>query len=233
MDWKEIDIIQENPDKDPFVSIGNGQINVSRGACNLIKDFNTSNFVTFLRAKKDRILFIGLRFDAEESNKTIRFEKINEGQYGAVIRAKDLIETLFGNEGKNIEFTKHLIDVDPSHPNAIVIYHQYRKRYLFNDDNRIKTVRQRHIGSIVDNEWKVLSSFNVITKNGKKAPNYLLKNINTGEEISISCRALIDIKNGLTSMQNLKQSREIGVASYLGKKRAAKRKRIKHITESL
>lgn len=226
MEWSEIDITSEKIGKDKYVAIGNGRIKISKGACDLIKDFDKCDYVTFLRAKKDRILFVGLRFEQNETNNSLKIDKDEDEAYGAIIYARDIVETFYGEEGKSKSYTKHLVDFDPKNPNILVIYYNYRKQYIILNGLN-KPMRQKHIGVVIDKEWKVLSSYNHTKENGKKAPMYKLKNINTGEEISISSRALIDIERGLTTIENIKLARTIGIASYLGKRRSAKKKRIK------
>ncbi len=226
MEWTEIDVTPEKLDKEPFVAIGNGRIKISKGACQLIKDFDKCEYVTFLRAKKDRILFAGLRFETDETSTSLKVDKDEDDTYGAIIYAKDVIETLYGEEGKSKTYTKHLIDIDPKRPDILVIYYNYKKQYLILNEHK-KPIRQRHIGTIIDGEWKVLSSHSEVRESGKKSPMYLVENINTGEQVSISSRALSDIKKGLTTVERIKFARSIGIASYLGRCRAAKKKRIK------
>ena len=68
--------------------------------------------------------------------------------------------------------------------------------------------------------------------NPKQENTPVLKNINTGEKIEISIRALIDIERGQTSVDNIRKCREVGTASWLVKKRAEKKKKLKAIDDT-
>ena len=227
--WKEIDLTAENPELDEFASVGNGCIRISRAACNLIKDFDKCSYVSFQRAQKDRIFFLGIKFTKEKTNNSISFYKGEDKVYGATISAEKLVHTFYGYEGIDKKYTKHKIAIDKDDPNVIIIYYNYVAKYYEHDDGYKKPVRTRHIGQIVNEEWEVISSC-AKTKTAKY-PVYQLKNIKTGEKIEISIRALIDIERGMTSVNNIKQCREMGTKKWLGKKRAEKQKRLRAIDE--
>lgn len=228
MKWNDIDTSSEKIENDSFADVGNGRIKLSIGACKLIKDFNGCSYVVFKRAKQDRIYYIGLKFCQFESNSSYVLNKIKDKTYGAVIIAEDLIKTLYGQEGASESFTKHEVILNESDPRMLIVYNNYKRKYYIHDGKGLKRVRGKHIGTIIDKEWEVVSS-SATNEKGKRSPTYLLKNIYNMEEINISSRALFDIEKGLTTIDNLKLSRRIGVASYLGRKRAAKKKRIKDI----
>lgn len=228
MEWKDIDISSEKVENDSFADIGNGRIKLSIGACNLIKDFGGCSYVTFKKAKQDRIYYVGLKFCQFKTDYSYDLFKIDDGTYGAIILAEDLIKTLYGPEGASKSFTKHEVILNKEDPRMLIVYNNYKRKYYIRDEKGPIMVRGKHIGTIIDKEWKVISS-SALDDNGKKSPMYLLKNIYTTEEIKISSRALFDIEKGLTTVDNLKLSRRIGVHSYLGRRRAAKKKRIKDI----
>ena len=228
--WKEIDISSEHIETDPFASIGNGRLKLSIGACKLINNFDSYYYVTFTKAKQDRIYFVGLRFERRKSKNSFRLIKDNDGEFGVTILASDLLKALYGEESTAETYTKHEVIVDPNSANTLVVYYNYKKKYSIRSDDQVKRIRSKHIGTIIDKEWKVISCSGK-AQNGKRYPTYIVKNINTEEEVEISTRALIDIERGLTSIESIKTSREIGVASYLGKRRAAKKKRIAKIKE--
>ena len=230
MKWKEIDLTSENPEVDAFISIGNGCIRLSRGACKLIEDFDTAKYVTFQRAKKDRIYFLGIRFTNVKTSDSIPFYKGEDKIFGATISATKLVHTFFGYEGINRDYTKHAISLDKDDPNVIVVYYNYVNKYYEKDEETKKPVRTRHIGQVLNDEWRVMSS--KAKSKTRKYPIYVLKNINTGEKIEISIRALIDIERGQTSVDNIKKCREVGTASWLGKKRAEKKKKLKAIDDT-
>ena len=225
MKWKEINIKTEKNETEPFVAIGKGKIKVSKGACSLIDNFDKCTFVTFMRAKKDRIYFVGLKFSETPNPNAYVFLRPESKIFGAVIVARDLIRTLYGKEGVADKYTKHSITMDRDKPNMLVIYYNYKNHYYL-DNDASRPVRTRHIGSIVNDEWLVVSS-SPKDENGKKSPTYLLRNINNGEEIRISTRALADINRGLTTVENIKLCRKIGINSYRGIRRAEKKERIK------
>lgn len=229
MDWKEIDISSDKIENDSFAEIGNGRIMLSIGACKLIKDFVACNYVSFRKAKKNRIYYTGLKFCQFKTDSTYEIHKIKDDKYGAFVVAKDLVNTIYGPEGTSKEYTKHNAIIDEKNPRVLIIYNNYKKQYYFHDENKRKIVRGKHIGTIIDKEWEVISS-SAFNENGKRSPTYLVKNINTGEEIYISSRALFDIEKGLSTINGLKLSRSIGVYKYLGKRRAAKKKRIKNLS---
>lgn len=228
MKWEDIDTTSENIECDSFADIGNGRIKLSIGACNLINDFKGCSYVVFKKAKQDRIYYIGLKFCQFKANSSYPLIKLKDKTYGAEIIADDLIKTLYGQEGASDSFTKHEIILNKDDSRMLIVYNNYKRKYYIRDEAGSRRVRGKHIGTIVDKEWKVISSSSV-NENGKKSPTYVLKNIYTTEEIKISSRALFDIEKGLTTVDNLKLSRRIGVSSYLGRKRAAKKKRIKSI----
>ena len=230
--WKEIDVSSEQAENTPYASIGNGEIHLSIGACKLVKDFNHFHYVSFVRTKRDRIYFVGLRLEQNKGDTSFVLYRENNGEYGAVIYAQDLLNTLYGDESMSSNYTKHDVVVDNENPNTLVVYYNYKKKYYVNDsDNIKKRMRSRHINTIVDKEWKVISSSGK-ANNGKKYPTYTLKNINTNEEIEVSTRGLIDIERGLSSVENIKLSREVGANSYRGKRRAAKKAKLKHLSTS-
>lgn len=231
MEWNDIDISSEKIENDSFADIGNGRIKLSIGACKLIKDFKWCSCVVFKRAKQDRIYYIGLKFCQFESNSSYALDKVKDKTYGAIIVAEDLIKTLYGQEGASNCFTKHEVILNESDPRMLIVYNNYKRKYYIHDEKGLKRVRGKHIGTIIDKEWEVVSSSSINEK-GKISPTYLIRNVNTMEEMKISSRALFDIEKGLTTVENLKLSRRIGVASYLGRKRAAKKKRIKDIDQS-
>lgn len=227
--WKEIDVSSENVESEPYASVGNGRLKLSIGACNLINNFHSYRYVTFTRAKQDRIYFVGLRFEKNKTETSFALYKESDGEYGATIFASDLLKTLYGEEGVSKNYTKHEVIVDKENHNTLVVYYNYKKKYYIRDENEgKKQIRTKHINTIIDKEWKVLSSCSK-AKNGKKYPTYKVQNISTGEVVEISARALIDIERGLSTIESIKLSREIGVGSYLGTKRAAKKKRIKEL----
>ena len=228
MEWKDIDTSSEKIENDSFADIGNGRIKLSIGACKLIKDFDGCSFVSFKKAKQDRIYYVGLKFCQFKTESSYVLNKVNDPTYGAVILAEDLIKTLYGPEGASESFTKHEVILNKDDARMLIVYNNYKRKYFIRDEKGIKRVRGKHIGTIVDKEWKVISS-SAIDDKGKRSPMYVLKNIYTTEEMKISSRALFDIEKGLTTVDNLKLSRRIGVRSYLGRKRAAKKKRIKDI----
>ena len=228
--WKEIDISSEHIETDPFASIGNGRLKLSIGACRLINNFDSYYYVTFTKAKQDRIYFVGLRFERRKSKNSFRLIKDGDGEFGVTILASDLLKALYGEESTAETYTKHEVIADPNSANTLVVYYNYKKKYSIRNGDQVKRMRSKHIGTIIDKEWKVISCSGR-AQNGKKYPTYIVKNINTEEEVEISTRALIDIERGLTSIESIKTSREIGVASYLGKRRAAKKKRISKIKE--
>lgn len=227
MEWKGIDLTSEHPEDDAFVYIGNGCIRVSRKACMLINNFDECNYVSFQRAKKDRIYFLGLRFTNNKTSDSIPFHKGEDKIFGATISATKLVHTFFGYEGINKDYTKHAVSIDDADPNVIVVYYNYVNKYYERDEESKKPVRTRHIGQILNEEWMVMSS--EAKSEIRKYPVYVLKNINTGETMEISTRALIDIERGLTSVSNIKKCREVGTASWLGRKRAEKKKKLKAI----
>ena len=226
--WKEIDVSRDHIETDPFASIGNGRIKLSIGACKLISNFDSYYYVTFTKAKQDRIYFVGLRFEQRKSENSFKVIKDNDGEFGATILASDLLRVLYGEESVAETYTKHEVIVDPDNSNTLVVYYNYKKRYKIRSENYVKPIRSKHIGTIIDKEWKVMSSRGK-AQSGKNYPTYLVKNINTNEEMEISTRALSDIEKGLTTIENIKTSREIGVDSYRGMRRAAKKKRINRI----
>ena len=143
---------------------------------------------------------------------------------------ESLVHTFYGYEGIDKDYTKHSISLSDEDPNVIIIYYNYKNKYFEEDDEeKKKPVRARHIGQILNDEWRVMSS--KAKSKARKYPIYILKNINTGEKIEISIRALIDIERGQTSVKNIKKCREVGTASWLGKKRAEKKKRLKAIDD--
>lgn len=227
MKWKEIDLTPENPETDVFASVGNGCIKISKCACKLIKNIDECNFVVFQRAKKDRIFFLGLRFTNEKEKDSIPFCKGKDKVFGITISASKLVHTFYGFEGIDKHYTKHAVAIDPDNPDVLIIYYNYINKYYENDNGVKKAIRARHLGQILNEEWKVMSC-SAKTKT-RKYPVYQLKNINTGETIEISVRALVDIERGLTTVNNIKKCREIGTASWLGKKRAEKKQKLKAI----
>ena len=227
MKWKEIDLTSENPENDAFASIGNGCIRISREACKLIEKFDECKYVSFQRAKKDRIYFLGIRFTKYKSRNSIPFYKGDDKVFGATISASSLVHTFYGFEGIDRDYTKHAISVESNNPDVLIIYYNYINKYFEEEEETKKPVRSRHIGQILNGEWRVLSC--KAKSKARKYPVYQLKNIHTGEKIEISVRALIDIERGLTTVENIKKCREIGTAKWLGKKRAEKKKRIKAI----
>lgn len=228
--WKEIDLTSENPEIDSFASIGNGCIRISRGACRLIENFEECNYVSFQRAKKDRIYFLGIKFRKNKVRNSIPFHKGEDKIFGATIAAESLVHTFYGYEGIDKDYTKHSISLSDEDPNVIIIFYNYKNKYFEEDDEeKKKPVRTRHIGQILNDEWRVMSS--KAKSKTRKYPIYILKNINTGEKIELSIRALIDIERGQTSVENIKKCREVGTASWLGKKRAEKKKRLKAIDD--
>ena len=230
MKWKEIDLTSENPESDAFASIGNGCIRISREACKLIEDFDECKYVSFQRAKKDRIYFLGIRFTKYKSRNSIPFHKGEDKIFGATISASSLVHTFYGFEGIDKDYTKHAISIDKESPNVLIIYYNYINKYYEKDEDTEKPVRRRHLGQILNDEWRVLSC-QAKTKS-RKYPVYQLKNINTGEKIEISVRALVDIERGMTTVENIKKCREVGTAKWLGKKRAEKKKRLRAIDDA-
>ena len=229
MRWKEIDLTSENPESDAFASVGNGCIRISKGACKLVEDFDECKYVSFQRAKKDRIYFLGVKFKRYKSRNSIPFYKGEDKIFGATISASSLVHTFYGFEGIDKDYTKHAISPDKDDPNVIIIYYNYLNKYYEEDEEVKKPVRSRHIGQILNDEWRVVSC--KAKSKIRKYPVYQLKNINTGEMIEISVRALVDIERGMTSVDNIKKCREIGTAKWLGKKRAEKKKKLKAIDE--
>lgn len=227
--WEEISLKTEDETKDPFALVGCGRIKLSKGACDLIKDFDKCEYVSFVRTKRYRQIFIGIKFQQEKTENSIKFEKVNDDKIGAIIRNEELVKTFYGAEGISRKFTKRAVDLEIDNPNILVVFHKHQVNY-FPSDNPNYKLRKRHIGTIIDEEWKVIRSYSKVNTNGKKTPMYILKNINNGEEIEISTRALNDIVKGYTSIKNIKYAREIGIASYLGKCRAAKKKKIKGLS---
>ena len=228
--WNEIDTSSEHADKSPFAAIGNGRLKLSIGACRLIKDFNRCNYVIFAKAKKDRVLFVGLRFGKIETQTSFRVYKESDDEYGATIIASDLLNTLYGDESTSSEYTKHEVILDPANSDTLVVYYNYKKKYYIEENGAKKRIRTKRINTIIDKEWKILYSKNH-SSTGKKYPVYIIKNINTGEEMEISTRALSDIEKGLTSVEKIKLCREIGVNTYRGKRMAAKKKLVKALKE--
>ena len=228
MEWKDIDISSEKIENDSFADIGNGRIKLSIGACKLIKDFDGCSYVAFKKAKQDRIYYIGLKFCQFKTDHSYELIKVKDDTYGAVIIAEELIKALYGPEGASESFTKHDVILNKEDSRMLIVYNNYKRKYYIRDEKGPKRVRGKHIGTIIDKEWKVISSC-AIDEEGKKSPTYLLKNVCTKEEIKISSRALFDIEKGLTTVDNLKLSRRIGYRSYLGRRRAAKKKRIQRI----
>lgn len=226
--WQEIDVSNESPENDPYIAIGYGRLKLSIGACKLINNFDSFNYVSFTKAKLDRVFFIGLKLEKTKSKNSFLLFKMNDGEYGASVDAPNLIVNLYGEEGASEKYTKHDAVLDPKNPGILVIYTKHQKRYFVEDENGKKQIRRRHINTIIDKEWKVICS-RKSAQNGKNYPTYLLRNINTGEEIEISTRALADIEKGNTSVESIKTCREIGTASYLGKKMAEKKKRLKKL----
>ena len=225
---KPNDIVSDNTKSESYAFVGCEVLKISQGACKLIKGFKKSNYAVFTKVKKDRIFYVGLRFEESKSDNSYILEKTNDAEFGAIIYASDLLKTLYGEEAKNKEYTKHEVVLDPNNPNTLVIYNNYKRKYYIFGDETKKPIKSKHINTIVDGAWKVLSSKSK-TKNNKKAPSYLLRNVETGEEIEISSRALFDIEKGLTTINNIKTSREIGVNTYRGIQRAKKKKKLKEL----
>lgn len=226
--WEEVSLQSENDKVEPFALIGCGRIKLSKGACALIKDFDKCNYVSFVRAKRYRLVFIGIKFQREKTDNAIKFEKIENDTIGAVIRNEKLFHTFYGEEGISRKYSKRVVDLERDNPNILVIFHKFLANYYPSDNPNYK-LRRKHIGTIIDNEWKVMRSYTKINSNGNKTPMYIINNINTNEEMEISTRALNDIVKGYTTVSNIKYAREIGVASYLGKRRREKQKKIKDL----
>ena len=229
MKWKEIDLTAENPENDAFASIGNGCIRISKEACKLVEDFEKCKYVSFQRAKLDRIYFLGIRFTKYKYRNSIPFHKGEDKIFGATISAERLVHTFYGFEGIDKDYTKHAISLDKNDPSVLIMYYNYINKYYEKEEEKKKPVRSRHIGQILNDEWRVISS--KAKSKVRKYPVYQLKNINTGEMLEVSVRALVDIERGLTSAENIKKCREAGTAKWLGKKRAEKKKRLKAIDE--
>lgn len=225
MNWEEIKNNSKKPDNNMFAVVGRGRIKLSRAVCQSINCFDECNYATFLRAKRDRVYFVGLKFCKANKGNAIKIIKNENGVYGVSIIAPDLIGTLYGEEGSAKEYTKHNVVFDPKDPDIVVIYYNYKTKVYIGDDEDERPIRGKHIGNIVDKEWKVIRCFSK-NESGKNSPMYLLRNVNTGEEIKIFVRALIDIEKGYTTIEKIKLSHRIGVGRYCGKMRAAKKKRL-------
>ena len=112
-----------------YASVGFGRINLSYGACLLIKDFPKYKYAQVLRGKKDGKLCIGIRFLEESGEDTIRLSKRKvKGQvveYSGSIDSKPLVSELFGIEGDQHKVTRHSVVLDDDDKNILVIYGDY------------------------------------------------------------------------------------------------------------
>ena len=233
MKWRKImrwnDIEKDKEINDSFAFIGNGELFISNKAWKLIDGADSCRYITFVRAKKDRIIYVGIKFRENKTFTSFEYTKTSlKGCEGIIIKAKDLLFHLYGKEAVSQKYTKRSVLLDNENPNVLIIYNKYSPSYVFTDGVVTKRVRRHHVGSILNSEWLVASSYSII-KNEKKIPMYKIVNQYTGEVMEISPRALADIEKGLTTVNNVKKARKIGVNSWRGIKGAKKRKIVKHL----
>ena len=109
--------------------------------------------------------------------------------YGVTIFAADVLKTFYGEESASKNYKKYEVVVDDKNPKILVVKYNYKEKlYVLDENHNKKPVRIKHINTIIDKEWKVLSSCNK-AKNGKKYPTYKIQNINTGEVVEITTRS--------------------------------------------
>ena len=200
MNWEAVKISSRSRGKtSAYASIGFGRINLSYGACALVKDFPKFKFAQILRGKKDGRLCIGIKLLEESGENTIRLSKRKvKGkvvEYSGSIDSKPLVEELFGMEGNAKKATRRSIVLDDTDKNILVIFGDYWRKHNY-------TGRKRHVGVVLNEKWLVVSS-SATTLDGKKRPAYILRSIDTGREIEVSPRAIFDIEAGITTVENV------------------------------
>lgn len=130
MNWETVKISSRSRGKtSAYASIGFGRINLSYGACVLVKDFPKFKYAQILRGKKEGKLCIGIKLLEESGENTIRLSKRKvKGkvvEYSGSIDSKPLVEELFGMEGNAKKVTRRSIVLDDVDKSILVIFGDY------------------------------------------------------------------------------------------------------------
>ena len=125
MNWEIVKIEPRSKGRNlPFASVGNGRVELSAAACELIEGYKKYQYVQLLKAKEKGELVVGVKFLYEDTDHAIKLGIKKQGGKeinGRTIASKSIVGELFGINGTQKTMTRYNVEKDKEANNILII----------------------------------------------------------------------------------------------------------------
>ena len=125
MNWEIVKIEPKSKGRNlPFASVGNGRVELSAAACDLIDNYEKYQYVQLLKAKDKGELVVGVKFLYEDGDQTIKLgvKKMKGKEIKSrTIASKSVVGELFGINGTQKKMTRYNVEKDKDAKDILII----------------------------------------------------------------------------------------------------------------